>query len=182
MQAEGRAPLSGAEPSDPVVPGRRGMLGVVLGVAALVVLLDQVSKSIVVATMAGREPIELLGGLTTITYVRNPGAAFSMGTGTTWLFTVVALVVTVVVVRTATRLASVAWAIALGGLLGGALGNLVDRLTREPGFGRGHVVDWIQWPHWPVFNIADAAIVCSAVAMVLLSLTGRELDGTVHRG
>ena len=70
---------------------------------------------------------------------------------------------------------------ALGGLLGGAVGNLVDRLTRDPGFGRGHVVDWIALPHSPVFNLADAAICCARSGMVLLSFLGRDLDGTRHR-
>lgn len=182
MQAEGGAPLSGAEPQPATAPARRSLLPVVLGVAVLVLLADQVSKSVVVATRAGQEPVELLGGLLTLTYVRNPGAAFSLGTGTTWIFTIIAVIVAAVIVRTATRLRSRAWAVALGALLGGALGNLVDRIFRAPGIGRGYVVDWIELPHWPVFNVADMAIVGAAIGMVLLSLTGRELDGTVRRG
>jgi len=91
------------------------------------------------------------------------------------------LVVVVVIVRTAPRLGSVGWAVALGGLLGGALGNLTDRLFRGPGPLRGYVVDWIQVPHYPVFNLADSAIVCSAVLMVVLSLRGIQLDGTRTR-
>jgi len=69
----------------------------------------------------------------------------------------------------------------MGALLGGALGNLSDRLFRAPGLGRGHVVDWIQLPHYPVFNLADAAVVCGAIAMVLLSVFGRDLDGSRSR-
>ncbi|MFI5100852.1 MAG: signal peptidase II [Actinomycetes bacterium] len=113
-------------------------------------------------------------------YTGNPGAAFSMGTGFTVVFTAVAVGVVVVILRTARRLYSVAWAVALGALLGGAVGNLVDRLARDPGFGRGHVVDWIELPHYPVFNLADAAICCAAVGMVLLTFLGRDLDGTRH--
>lgn len=153
-----------------------------LAVALVVLALDQVTKGVVVSRMPGREPIELLGGLVTITYTRNPGAAFSIGTGTTWLFTLVAVVVVVVILRTATRLRSTGWAIALGALLGGALGNLTDRLLREPGFGQGHVVDWIELPRYPVFNLADSAIVLAAIAMVILTLAGRDLEGAVHRG
>ncbi|MCU0265413.1 MAG: signal peptidase II [Actinomycetia bacterium] len=154
----------------------------VLVVAAVVLILDQASKAIVVATRPGEAPVELLGGLLTLTYVRNPGAAFSIGTGTTWVFTIIAAVVAVVIVRTSARLRSLPWALALGALLGGSLGNLSDRIFRAPGVARGYVVDWIQLPHWPVFNVADMAIVGAAVGMVLLSLAGRELDGTVHRG
>lgn len=149
-------------------------------VAVTVVILDQVSKLVIVAQLADRAPIRLLWGLVTITYTRNSGAAFSLGTGFTVIFTAVAAAVTVVIIRTARRLSSIGWAVALGGLLGGAIGNLVDRLLRAPGPGRGHVVDWIQVPHFAVFNLADSAISCSAVGMVLLSLLGRNMDGSRH--
>lgn len=151
---------------------------VVFSVAAVVVLMDQISKSWVVASMPGRAPIQLAGDWLQITYTRNPGAAFSMGGGLTILLSLVAVGVIVFIVRTSSRLASVAWAIALGGLLGGALGNLSDRLFRSPSPLRGHVVDWIEFPHWPVFNVADASIVCSAVLMVILSFRGIGLDGS----
>jgi signal peptidase II len=191
MQAEGRAPLSGDEPASPGIdvqpepvqptddhPAGHRRLGLLLAVALLVVVLDQVSKAVVVATLADREPVQLLGGFLTLTYTRNAGAAFSLGTGVTVLFTAVAVAVVVVILRTSRRLYSVGWAIALGALLGGAVGNLIDRLVRAPGLGRGHVVDWIQLPHFAVFNLADAAICCSAVALVVLTVMGRNLDGT----
>jgi signal peptidase II len=155
-------------------------VGLLIAVAVLVLIADQVSKVLVVAHMADREPIALLGGLVTITYTRNSGAAFSLGTGFTVIITAVAVAVVVVILRTARRLRSVGWAIALGALLGGAVGNLIDRMLRDPGVGRGHVVDWIQLPHFAVFNLADSAIVCSAVAMFLLSVSGRDLEGRVH--
>jgi len=191
MQAEGRAPLSGDEPgattaadlpaTDQSAAGRgRPQVPLLLAVAVTVVALDQLSKALVVALLADHEPVRLLGGLLTLDYTRNPGAAFSLGAGFTVVFTAVAVSVVVVILRTSRRLYSKAWAIALGGLLGGAVGNLVDRLTRDPGFARGHVVDWIELPHWPVFNLADAAICCAAVGMVLLSFLGRDLDGTRH--
>ena len=197
MQTERGAPLTGAEPSDaqpsdpqPLDPesmtgerprGRTRRVGRFALVAVLVLALDQVSKYLIVAHLADRAPIRLLGGLLTITYTRNAGAAFSLGTGFTFIFTAVALAVIVVIIRTARRLYSVAWAIALGALLGGAVGNLMDRLFRAPGPGRGHVVDWIQLPHFAVFNLADSAITCAAVGMVLLSLLGRDIDGRHHR-
>lgn len=153
---------------------------VLVSVAALVLVLDQVTKSIVVATMADRLPVEVLGRWLRITYTLNPGAAFSVGTGMTVVFSVLAIVVVVVIVRVGRRLGSWGWAIALGGLLGGALGNLTDRLLRAPGPFRGYVVDWIQVPHYPIFNLADSAIVCSAILMVILSLWGVGLDGSRH--
>jgi signal peptidase II len=152
-----------------------------LAVALGVLVVDQVSKALIVATMAAHAPVRLLGGLVTVTYTRNSGAAFSMGTGFTFVFTAVAVAVVVVILRTSRRLCSAAWAVALGALLGGALGNLVDRLVRSPGFGRGHVVDWIEPPHFAVFNLADASICCAAAGMVLLTFLGRDLDGTRSR-
>lgn len=176
MQAEGGAPLSDAD----VAPRHRHTTALLLGVAAVVLVLDLVSKTVIVATMPGRPSIRLLGGFLTITYTRNPGAAFSIGTGTTWIFTAVAVTTTVVILRTARNLRSLAWAVCLGGLLGGAIGNLLDRIFREPGLFRGHVIDWIQWPHYPVFNLADAAIVGSVIGIVALSLLGFEYDGRRH--
>ncbi len=153
---------------------------VILGVtAALVIVLDQISKAVVVAVMPERAPIEILGGLITITYVRNPGASFSIGSGLTVLFTVIAVAVAVVIVRSSRRLGSLGWALALGGLLGGAVGNLLDRLTRSPGVARGEVIDWIDLIYFPpVFNLADVAITFSAAGLVVLSLRGIGIDGT----
>jgi signal peptidase II len=146
--------------------------------AVTVVLLDQATKFWVVDAMPGRDDVELLGGLLTLTYVRNPGAAFSFGPGLTVVFTAIAIVVALVIVRSSRSLGSTAWALALGGLLGGAVGNLIDRLARAPGIGRGEVVDWLQLSFfWPVFNLADVAISCSAVTMVVLSVRGIGIDG-----
>lgn len=152
-----------------------------MAVAATVLALDQVTKSIVVATMLDQPPVQIVGRWLQITYARNPGAAFSLGTGLTVAFTAVAAVVVVVILRVGRRLGSLPWALALGGLLGGALGNLGDRVFRAPAVLRGHVIDWIQVPDFPVFNAADASIVVSVVAMVLLSLRGTRLDGTRDR-
>ena len=138
---------------------------------------DVVSKVAIVAALAPGEIVRLLGHYLELTNTRNSGAAFSVGTGATVLFTAVAVVVVVVILRTAKRLRSVGWAICLGLLLGGALGNLIDRLFRSPGPFRGEVVDWIQIPHWPVFNIADSAIVIGGCIAVLLSTRGIALDG-----
>jgi signal peptidase II len=152
-----------------------------LVVAGLVLVADVVSKVIVVATLVDGHVVRLLGHYLQLTNTRNSGAAFSVGTGATVLFTAVAVAVVVVILRTAKRLRSIGWAICLGLLLGGALGNLVDRLLRAPGPLRGEVVDWIQLPHWPVFNLADSAIVVGGCVAVLLSTRGVSLDGQPER-
>jgi signal peptidase II len=152
-------------------------------VAVTVLLLDLVSKVLVVAKLAPGHHTRLLGGAIYLDIARNSGAAFSLGTGFTVILTAVAIVVVIVIVRTASRLHSRGWAVALGLILGGAIGNLLDRIFRAPGLFRGHVVDWISLfgpdaQHWPIFNLADSGIVCGAVLAALLSLFGVALDGT----
>ena len=156
---------------------RRGtaLLGVV---AAVVLALDVATKVLVVAELEGRRTLELLGGQLLIRVSRNPGAAFSFAEGATLLFTVIAVVVIVVILRVSRRLGSRGWAVSLGLLLGGASGNLVDRLLRSPGPGRGAVVDFIDFQVWPSFNVADSAIVTGGLLAVLLSLRGIEIDGS----
>ena len=174
-------PGASTEPESTVIAGRRRHLGVLFAVAAFVIAADVVSKIIVVAKLSGRAPVRLLDGLLTLDYTRNAGAAFSIGTGATYLFGIVAIAVIVVILRTSRRLFSKPWAVVLGLLLGGATGNLIDRLLRSPGVLRGHVVDWIQLPHFAVFNLADSAISIGGVLAVLLALMGRQLDGSVAR-
>jgi signal peptidase II len=153
------------------------------GIAALVLAADVLTKVAAVARLEGVGPVKLLGGAVYLVLVRNPGAAFSLATGYTWVLSLVAVAVVVVIVRIARRLRSTGWAIALGLVLGGALGNLTDRIFREPGPLQGHVVDVVSLfapdgSVWPVFNLADSSIVTGGVLLVLLALTGRELDGT----
>jgi signal peptidase II len=144
----------------------------------VVLVLDVVTKVLVVARLEGREPVELIGGQLLLRVSRNPGAAFSFAEGATVLFTAVAITVIVVILRVSRRLGSTGWALSLGLLLGGATGNLVDRLLRSPGPGRGAVVDFIDFQVWPSFNIADSAIVTGGLLAVLLSFRGVEIDGT----
>lgn len=166
--------------SDVLAPRRTALLGVL---AVVVLAADVVTKIVGVALLEGREPVRLLGGAVYLVLVRNPGAAFSLATGYTWLLTLVAVAVVVAIVRISRRLRSTGWAIALGLVLGGALGNLGDRMFRSPGPFLGHVVDTVSLfapdgSVWPVFNLADAAIVSGGTLLVLLALLGRELDGT----
>jgi signal peptidase II len=146
-------------------------------VAGAVLALDIGSKHLVVDRLSGRDPIEVIDGLLTLRLVRNPGAAFGLASGLTVVLTVVAVVVVVVILRAARRLRSTGWAVALGLVLGGAVGNLVDRVFRDPAPLRGRVIDFIALPHWPVFNLADSAIVSGGALLVLLSLRGVQYDG-----
>jgi|tagenome__1003787_1003787.scaffolds.fasta_scaffold20758778_3 signal peptidase II len=146
-------------------------------IAALVLLADQLSKRAAIQHLAGRGRVDVVDGVLWLHLTRNAGAAFSMATGATWLLTVVALVVVVAIIRVSRKLGSRGWALALGLLLGGALGNLSDRLFREPSFFHGHVIDFLEFPHWPIFNLADSSIVTAAVLIALLSLRGIGIDG-----
>jgi signal peptidase II len=162
-------------------PKGRRRIAVLFVVAAFAYALDLVSKLIVVAKLEHHAPIEIAGDWLKLEAIRNPGAAFGFGEAFTIIFTVIAAAVIVVIARLARKLYSLPWAIALGLLLGGALGNLTDRIFRSPGVFEGAVVDFIAPKHFAVFNLADSAIVCGGILIVLLSFRGLDPDGTVHK-
>lgn len=162
-------------------PRGKRRIAVLFGVAAFAYVLDLVSKMIVVAKLEHHPPIEIIGDWLKFEAIRNAGAAFGFGEAFTVIFTVIAAAVIVVIARLARKLYSLPWAIALGLLLGGALGNLTDRIFRSPGVFEGAVVDFIAPKHFAVFNLADSAIVCGGILIVLLSFKGLDPDGTVHK-
>ncbi|HUQ55321.1 signal peptidase II [Lentzea sp.] len=152
--------------------------------AAGVLALDVLTKVLSVAFLEGAEPIKTFGGALYLTFVRNPGAAFGLAEGWTWILALIAFGVAGFIVWISRDLRSQGWAAGLGLVLGGAVGNLADRLFREPGPMRGHVVDFLSLfdPYggvWPVFNIADMAIVCGGAIVIVLSLLRHDYDGTV---
>lgn len=157
---------------------RRRLLTALLSLAALVLVVDQGTKAWAVSSLVEGRRTPLVGDLLGLTLLFNPGAALSFATGMTWVFTLAAVAVTVVILRVSNRLGSRGWTVALGLLLGGALGNLIDRLVREPGIGRGHVIDFIAYGDLFVGNVADIAIVAAAGLIILLSLRGIGLDGS----
>jgi signal peptidase II len=183
MQAARGASLS--SPSDdkttrpPVRSRRRHLLlfGLIAGVAYAV---DVVTKVLAVEHLTGQPRVPLVGDFFSLYLTYNSGAAFSFLTGHTEVLAAVALVAVVVVVWIARRLGSTGWAIALGFLLGGVLGNLTDRLVREPGVMRGHVVDFFMLPNFPVFNVADICINIAAGTIILQALRGINVDGSRH--
>ena len=181
--AESSGSDSGSEEAAAPAEHPRGKrrVAVLFSVAVLAYALDLISKMIVVAKLEHHEPIEIIGDWLRFEAIRNAGAAFGIGEAFTVIFTVIAASVIVVIVRLARKLYSLPWAIALGMLLGGALGNLTDRIFRAPGVFEGAVVDFIAPKHFAVFNLADSAIVCGGILIVLLSFRGLDPDGTVHR-
>lgn len=186
MQAARGTPLTtgddkGSEPADggsAVPTASRGrhirLFVVVFGIAYAI---DVATKVLAVELLRDREPIELIPGVLTLTFTRNPGAAFGLATGLTLVLSLIAGVVVAVVIRMATRLRDPVWAVGLGLLLAGALGNLTDRAFREPGFLRGHVVDFLELPNWPIFNVADVCITVAAGLVIVQSLRGIGPDG-----
>ncbi|MDH6227418.1 MULTISPECIES: signal peptidase II [Streptomyces] len=170
------------EENEEQTPRGRRRVAVLVVVAVLAYALDLVSKLIVVAELEpGNRSVELIGEWLRLDVIRNPGAAFGFGEAFTIIFTVIAAAVIVVIFRLARKLYSAPWAVALGLLLGGALGNLTDRVFRSPGVFEGAVVDFIAPKHFAVFNLADSAIVCGGILIVLLSFKGLDPDGTVHK-
>ena len=147
-------------------------------VAVFAYTVDRISKILVVDNLTLGQPVDVIGELLQFHYVENPGAAFSLGSGTTWIFAIIAAVVAVLIILFARRIRSTGWAVLFGMLLGGNLGNLTDRLIRPPGFGVGHVVDFLQVYAFPaIFNVADVAIVSSMGLFILLTIRGVGLDG-----
>ncbi len=144
-------------------------------------LADLVSKSLVVAHLTPGRSVSVVGDLLTLYIARNPGAAFSTGTSYTMVLSFVAIAAAVVVIWVSRRLGSVGWALGLGFLLAGVLGNLTDRLFREPAPLRGHVVDFLRLPHWPIFNVADVCINVAAVFIIVQALRGVSVSGTRHQ-
>ena len=139
-------------------------------IAWVVWLIDLGTKLWAEKVLSSRANIEVIGSFLQLTFIRNSGAAFSIGTGKTIIFTIFALGVLIFITRFASQITSKGWAVVCGLLLGGILGNLTDRIFREPSFLQGHVIDWIQVPNWPVFNIADSAIVIAAVIAMILTI------------
>ena len=157
MQAEGRTALT--------VRTWRTLFSV----AWFVWILDLATKIWAVSALSQRSNVKVLGSFFQLTLVRNPGAAFSFAAGATIFLTIFAVLALLTILYFSPRITSKGWAVVLGLVMGGIIGNLVDRIFREPGVLRGHVIDWMQLPYWPIFNIADSAIVFAALISVVLT-------------
>ncbi len=183
MQAARGASLNSSDPASPEdqqTPDRRTHLRVFALVAAVLYAVDVLTKVWAVEALAGRGTVDVLGGWFGFHLTRNPGAAFSTGTSFTLALSLLSIVAVGVVLFFAARLGDRWWAFGLGALLAGVLGNLTDRILREPGPLRGHVVDFLQLPNWPIFNVADICINVAAGVIILQAFRGIGVDGKPH--
>lgn len=151
---------------------------VMIAIAAVVVVADQITKIIAVSQLEGGPWINVVGDTVRLVLIRNSGAAFSLGTDLTVVFSVIASVVVLALLWFSRRIHSTWWAWGLGLILGGAAGNLVDRYVRAPGILEGHVVDFISVGWWPVFNVADSSLVAGVIVIAVTVLLGVNYDGT----
>ena len=159
------------------------LLALLGAVAVLVFSLDWIVKELSLEHLVEGRSVPVLGEFFQLTLVFNPGAAFSIGDGATWIFSIIASATVVFIAVFARRIRSLPWTLVFGTLLGGVCGNLFDRLFREPGFGRGHVVDMFHLQPIPgIFNVADVFIVSSMCLFVLLTILGIGLDGSRDAG
>ncbi|MEB8326971.1 signal peptidase II [Dietzia kunjamensis] len=170
-------------PHDPAPPNpaphyfRRGPVAMLV-IAALIVALDQIAKVLAVANLENSRPVELVGDTVRLVLLRNPGAAFSMGTEFTVVLSIVATVVVAGLLWFSRRVHSRWWAWGLGLILGGAAGNLADRYFRAPGILQGHVVDYMSVGWWPVFNVADACLVTGVIVVAVAVFRNVDFDGS----
>jgi len=157
-----------------VPPPRRWHLTMgAFALGALVVLVDQGTKVWAEATLTEGERIPLIDNLLGLQLAYNPGAAFSFGETFTPAFAVIAVVAALAAVIFALRVQRPGWAIVIGVLGGAAASHAGDRLFREPGFARGHVVDFLAYGDWFIGNVADIVIVAIALPGALLMLRER---------
>lgn len=183
LQGSAGAALTPEDPVDqqPPTPQQKRpsgpLIALLVGVAVVAYALDQSTKAWASSALDPLRPKQVVGSLLQLHLTNNPGAAFSIATNATWLLTIIAAAVIVATIFFARRLRSRPWACALGLLIGGALGNLTDRFVRDPGGGRGHVVDFLELPHWPIFNVADCCVVTAACLIALLAFLGIGIDG-----
>lgn len=180
MQATRGTSLSSTDPQpgDRSPASRHRLLFALVALTAYAV--DLLTKVLAARHLTPGEPVDVIGSLLRLDLVRNPGAAFSTGTSYTLLLSVIAVVAAAVVVRFGRRLGDRTWAVALGLLLAGVCGNLTDRVFREPGFMRGHVVDFLELPHWPVFNVADMLIDAAVLLIIVQTWRGVRITGVRH--
>lgn len=171
-----------ATPEAERVVGRTRWYPQVLALALVILVVDQLTKFWATSALSGGRVVPILGDLLSLRLLYNPGAAFSIGTGYTWIFTIIAAVAVAAITRAAWKVRSRAWALALGLVLGGATTHLLDRLFREPAFARGHVVDFIDYAGFFVGNVADISLVCGGALIIVLYLRGVGLDGRRGEG
>jgi signal peptidase II len=147
-------------------------------IASAVVILDRLTKIWAENNLSQGVSKPVIGELLQFHLTYNPGAAFSIFTNATWVFTLFSTIVSGYIIFKAKLITSKVWQIGAGGILGGAIGNLIDRAINNPGFPNGHVTDFLQLPNWPVFNVADSSVCLSAILLIIISMRGINYDGS----
>lgn len=172
---------AGAEPVEAMTSSRPWMAGVrlrwfLLAVAVAVggVLIDQGTKALALAQLSEDDRIPLLGDWLGLQLAFNPGTVMSLGSDATWLLTVIAAAASIALLIAATRARTAGWAVAIGLVWGGAVGNLLDRLFAPPGFGRGHVTDFLAYGNLFIGNLADVILGVGVALGLLLYLRGAQ--------
>jgi signal peptidase II len=153
-----------------------------LVVAVVAITVDQLTKNLAIATLELGTSYPVLGEVLSWRLLYNDSAAFGLGFGYTWILAVISTAAALATIWYSRKLKSISWSLMIGVFLGGVVGNLIDRLIREPSFGNGHVVDFIQVPfNFPIFNLADTFIVSMAILSVLRVMRGESLGGIEPR-
>jgi signal peptidase II len=180
VQAARGTAITSVSDAAPIERRRLRLIVALVAVAGLTA--DIVTKIIAVTQLEPLVSVRLLGGLLTLRLIRNPGAAFSQGQRFTYVFAIAAIIVLAfVIIKLVPRIGHPAWAVAIGLLCAGVAGNLTDRLFRPPGPLRGHVIDFLELPHWPIFNVADMCITAAAIMIMFLSIVkGISITGQRH--
>ena len=180
LQAARGTAITSLSDVGPIERRRLRLLVALIAVAGLTA--DLVTKIIAVTHLEPLASVRLLGGLLTLRLIRNPGAAFSQGQRFTYVFAIAGIIVLAfVIIKLVPRIGHPAWAVAIGLLCAGVAGNLTDRLFRPPGPLRGHVIDFLELPHWPIFNVADMCITAAAIMIMFLSVVkGISITGQRH--
>jgi signal peptidase II len=180
VQAARGTAITSPDSAHPIQRRRLRLLVALVAVAGLAA--DLVTKIIAVTQLEPLAPVRLLGGLLTLRLIRNPGAAFGQGQRFTYVFAIAGiLVLCFVIIKLVPRIGHPAWAVAIGLLCAGVAGNLTDRLFRPPGALRGHVIDFLELPYWPIFNVADMCITAAAAMIIFLSIVkGINITGERH--
>lgn len=180
MQAARGASLKPSDPAptNPSTDQRKRSILLFAGVAVLGYAADLLSKELALEHLEAATAVPVVDGLLNLFLTSNSGAAFSLGTSYTTLLSYIAIAAAIGTGWVARRLGSTGWALGLGFLMAGILGNLTDRIFREPGVLRGHVIDFLQLPNFPVFNVADICINIAAALIIVQSLRGVRVDGT----
>jgi signal peptidase II len=152
---------------------------VLLLCAWLVILIDQGVKNVAIANLTPGFPVDFIGSVVRLNLTANDSAAFSIGFGATWIFSIISSLAALALIWYSFKIQTIGWAVMGGVLLGGVVGNLIDRLTREPGFAVGHVIDYLQIPfNFPIFNIADMAIVTICSLTVIRIMRGDKIGSS----